>query len=860
MQEEGEDGPTPMEVEAGPDEHGIDWASLVSAHTSPPSSVTVMQIKARLKALAVPLEGATKKAALWDLLRAHSGAAPVKVEAVKQEPEAVLPATAPAPAAVLAGRNGGADAHVLVAAAPAAPTSPAAWAFLSCVPDTDRLARAKATVTRDRFNVAAWELIVDWAAKDAQASVPAKRALYLGMLDVFPTSGRLWRDLCAMELARGKAALLEDFFGRSLLQCKHVPLWMVYLDWIHAKTHATHAAARAETLLAYAFTVDHIGMDPESAPVWERYIKYLEDAKYATAAEEAERLSATRKVFQQAVTTPVEGIERLWQWYQRWEEAKDPQLAKALMAQFASPYTNARVTCRERQVYMRGLQRTLLAVPPTDERLQQVLLWKRLLLYEKCQRAPDLARVRFTFDACVAVLRHHPEVWIDFAETVHAMILVGAAAGGPNAAKELADAEAIKVFKSALEALPGSVLVHMRYASFLEGVGLASEAGKVFEMMLAREAISPSDKHLVLIQQLLFVRRSGGLEHARKYLVSALTSPHSSWQLYVTAARIELFMNRDAKAASKVFNHGLLTHGHCVPYLVAYIQTLYSMGEETNMRVLFDRLLADAVLRGNRELWDEFLRFEVAHGNFASIERVVQRRAEALGNAVDPNGIYGTLQRFKVLDLFPVRAAEIRSMSVGANVMLSDGRRGVHETRERQHAHQTSESQLLLEKGNPLAVLFRDPPALASVPRPIMSGDGCGLTPYTREMSVGAAMPGQDATGSVPEPLLELIAHLPSAHLYDGPLVPVDDLVALLRATQLPLPPAPAPLVAEVPSAGIVDSHGTKRPRASSDGASATAVAAAAPAPGTIANAPPSADIYRMRQQLLQQQRNAFFK
>jgi hypothetical protein len=163
------------------------------------------------------------------------------------------------------------------------------------------------------------------------------------------------------------------------------------------------------------------------------------------------------------------------------------------------------------------------------------------------------------------------------------------------------------------------------------------------------------------------VRRTQGLHAARVHSLRAFKSPYSSWQLvtqsfaktkhnflftslqYVTAARIELFMNREHTPARKVFEHGLKTHSKHIPYLTHYVSALYSMNEEANMRVMFDNFMKDSELCGNRELWDEYLRFEVTYGNQQSIEHVRKRRADALGNAVDPNGIFGAIHCYKVV-------------------------------------------------------------------------------------------------------------------------------------------------------------------------------------------------------------------
>ena len=41
---------------------------------------------------------------------------------------------------------------------------------------------------------------------------------------------------------------------------------------------------------------------------------------------------------------------------------------------------------------------------------------------------------------------------------------------------------------------------------------------------------------------------------------------------------------------------------------------------------MFDNFMKDNELRYNRELWDEYLRFEIIYGNLVSINKVVKRR------------------------------------------------------------------------------------------------------------------------------------------------------------------------------------------------------------------------------------------
>jgi cleavage stimulation factor subunit 3 len=384
-------------------------------------------------------------------------------------------------------------------------TKSATLTFLACVPDTGKLGRAKTNVTHDKWAVSSWQLILEWASQDVNGNVASKRALYRGVLELFPTSGRVWRDLAEMEMTRGKRELVEEYFSHSLLLCQHVPLWMVYLAFIKSnKQHTTPIAAREEAITAYEFALTHIGVDPESGPIWESYIAYLLAMPAANQFEESDRMSTIRRVYQRAIALPLESLESIWKSYQAWEMSVDPRLAQELTQKFATVYTDARVSFRERSGYTKSIRRTALAVPPNEigDTLQQVLLWKRLILFEKldtsaADAATHLKRVRFTFDSCLTVLRHYPEVWIDYATTVFEMLCENNASAGT---RDVANDSAKKIWYAAVEAVPQSALLHFAYCSFLESLGALTEVAAVFNMMLERDEFSETDKKLALIQ------------------------------------------------------------------------------------------------------------------------------------------------------------------------------------------------------------------------------------------------------------------------------------------------------------------------------------------------------------------------
>ncbi len=105
------------------------------------------------------------------------------------------------------------------------------------------------------------------------------------------------------------------------------------------------------------------------------------------------------------------------------------------------------------------------------------------------------------------------------------------------------------------------------------------EARQIYEDLL-----SNSSSPLVYIQYMRFVRRSEGIDAARKIFVTALNDQKmDSYELYVAGANMEHQWNKQPQVASKIFNHGMKKYSHNVKYLVSYLNFLNSLNDYNSM-------------------------------------------------------------------------------------------------------------------------------------------------------------------------------------------------------------------------------------------------------------------------------------
>lgn len=152
--------------------------------------------------------------------------------------------------------------------------------------------------------------------------------------------------------------------------------------------------------------------------------------------EEGVRTQALRRVYQEVVTMPIDGVEQFWRDFDQFENGLNKILAKKLLGDKGQAYQYARAALRERRAMGEGLQRHVLAVPfrGTPRERAQMDQWRALVDYEKTnplrldKREDVERRVMYQYKQWLLVASHVPFVWYDYGAYV--------ASVGGNAAAE----------------------------------------------------------------------------------------------------------------------------------------------------------------------------------------------------------------------------------------------------------------------------------------------------------------------------------------------------------------------------------------------------------------------------------------
>lgn len=496
-------------------------------------------------------------------------------------------------------------------------------------------------IVDDKYNIEAAEIL----ANEAQ-HLPITEAapLYEQLLTLFPTAAKYWKQYVEAHMAVNNDDATKQLFSRCLLNCLQIPLWRCYIRFIRKVNEKKGIEGQEETRKAFDFMLSYLGADIASGPVWMEYITFLKTLPAQNTQEESQRMTAVRKVYQKAIVTPTHHIEQLWKDYENFENSVSRQLAKGLLSEYQPKYNSARAVYRERKKYVDEIDWNMLAVPPSGSYKEELqwMGWKRLLAFEKgnpqrIDSASSNKRIIFTYEQCLMYLYHYPDIWYDYA-TWHAKT------GSIDAA--------VKVFQRALKALP----------ELEESRGAIQSAKKIYESLLGDGVNTTALAHIQFIR---FLRRTEGVEAARKYFLDARKSPNCTYHVYVAYAMMAFCLDKDPKVAHNVFEAGLKRFMHEPVYILEYADFLTRLNDDRNIRALFERALSSLPPEESVEVWKRFTHFEQTYGDLASMLKVEQRRKEALSRTGEegPSALEGSLQdvvsRYTFMDLWPCSSNDL---------------------------------------------------------------------------------------------------------------------------------------------------------------------------------------------------------
>jgi cleavage stimulation factor subunit 3 len=556
---------------------------------------------------------------------------------------------------------------------------------------------------------------------------------------------------------------VEKLFQRCLIKILHLDLWKTYLSYVKETKQALNSF-REKMIQAYEFAVEKIGLDYSSYPIWCEYINFLKAGEAQGAYAENQKISQIRKVYSRAVHTPIYNIEVLWKEYSQFEQSVNRMLAEKLIHEKTREYQNARRAVKECETVTHGFNRSLPAIPPTSVAFEmtQKELWRRYIAWEKSNplKCDDqnlvVKRVMFAFEQCLLCFAFHPDMWYEatsYLETTgRDLIERGDMPGGQKLFEE-----AVAMYERAISGpLKNNLLLNFAYADFEESRKRLQKVHSIYTKLLQEEM----DPTLVYCQYMKFCRRAEGVKECRDIFKKSRDDARARYHVFICAALIEHFCNKDPKVACNIFELGLKRFSDSEDYISAFMEYKLAQNEENNTRVLFERLLSLVPRERQRSVLCRYMEFEAQYGDLGSTYKLDRRMVQytSTQDNVEVRDPSMLVNRYKYLDLLPCAANELRSMG---------------------YTHRSNKSKVSDVASAALAAPVVDP-SIEVVKKKLPTPDVTQMKPFKPMAAVSGRIGGSIAPGGVfpaPPAVSELLVMLPPPSSFRGPFVQVERLI-----------------------------------------------------------------------------------
>ena len=272
-------------------------------------------------------------------------------------------------------------------------------------------------------------------------------------------------------------------------------------------------------------------------------------------------------------------------------------------------HKTARNVLQKREGMWAKIQPDAIPQPPdgSSKEKQQIRNWIDLINYEKrnpLHREPHDHRedVRLVYYQCLSVLRYHVKLWHDFV-TYEQSVCVSESEGRRVA---------LDIYRQACTAMPDSVILGLALAE-IEELRKVSDADEDADPEAVFERLwNDAPCALVFVEHQRAARRLSGVKASRRVFRRARKHEKCTWQVFVSAARLEYHCNNQSDAARNILELGMKRYSDMMDYVLAYADLLSCMNDNNNLRALFERTIPTLMEQNDRDsamrVWDRYVR------------------------------------------------------------------------------------------------------------------------------------------------------------------------------------------------------------------------------------------------------------
>ena len=138
-------------------------------------------------------------------------------------------------------------------------------------------------------------------------------------------------DYANFEIDDNNWSRAEAIFNTYLPKVPHLNLWTVYLHYVRRRFNlADDRSGQSRQIVSDTFNsvLDAVGLDVDSGPLWDEYIKFMESSPGKMGNDnwqDQQKMDSVRKAYERAVALPQSGITDTWKNYETFEKAINKQ-------------------------------------------------------------------------------------------------------------------------------------------------------------------------------------------------------------------------------------------------------------------------------------------------------------------------------------------------------------------------------------------------------------------------------------------------------------------------------------------------------------------------------------------------------
>uniref|UniRef100_U9TVJ7 Suppressor of forked domain-containing protein n=1 Tax=Rhizophagus irregularis (strain DAOM 181602 / DAOM 197198 / MUCL 43194) TaxID=747089 RepID=U9TVJ7_RHIID len=361
---------------------------------------------------------------------------------------------------------------------------PAAQQQLSAVQQrqSQQIETLELRIAENVYDTEAWLSLLDEVKnKGDQNKI---RETFRNFTDKFPTVSRQWIEYINFELSQDDKSKVQELYPNSFRCAVSVDLAKHYIENVRNQVETSDPPEPdpiGNIISIYKYALNHVGLDIESGVIWQDYLNFLNSIEPMDNI-----LNELRDAYKQALKIPLNNIEEIWKSYKKNEKKVSLPNQQPIKKQ---QYDRISTVVKDLRRFTDKINKNIIPTPLkwTKSETEQKHYVEKWVEWEKSNplrlESVDLSkRIIYAYKKAMMYMRYYPKIWHDAAEylvsirdedwtsiknkKVEAKALFGSLIG--KEFKETKEEIAVNLLNTAIEIIPDSLMVNLRYAELKE--------------------------------------------------------------------------------------------------------------------------------------------------------------------------------------------------------------------------------------------------------------------------------------------------------------------------------------------------------------------------------------------------------